>query len=83
MSPKEGEAMQWEQWLISSHLMQNASLETLNVKIYLKFNLAITVGILIMHAFDAVIAFILQRNHMSYLPMCIRREMQRCSVQMD
>jgi len=55
------------------------SLEMLNVKLYLEFDLAISVNVLIMHAFDAGIAFILQRNYMIYLPMCRKREVQRCS----
>lgn len=33
------------------------------MKIYLEFNLAISVNILIMHDFDAVTAFILEKSH--------------------
>lgn len=65
---------------ISSHSRWNASLEMLKVKFYLEFNLAISVNVLIMHAFDSGTAFILQRNYMIYLPMCRKREVQRCSM---
>lgn len=52
----------------------------LNVKIYLEDNLAISSNTLNVHAFNVVITLILQRNYLIYLPMCIKIEVQRCSM---
>lgn len=63
------------------HTQRRMSLwKMLNGKLYLEGNLATTINIWNVYAFDVATAFILQTNFIIHLPVSIKTEVQRCSM---